>query len=301
MSDQRNERNGLYAGVLALALTGGLGAVHAVAAETEAKEAPSDIWLESRLITAYTLNPHLSPLELDVSVDEGVATVSGRVDNAIEHDLALEIARGVEGIHKVMDEIRVKPVLVSDGREPSREKDEDGPGFAGSVKDATITASVKMRLMWNRHTDGLDIDVTTHQGRVTLEGVVADDVTRDLAGEIAGNTNDVREVDNRLRVSARTDESIGQKVGKAVDKAGEVISDSWITTKVYAQLDNDDVIDSTDIRVTTQEGKVTLSGRVGSEIERQRAPEIAADVTGVTAIENRLEVEERVSQQTQQR
>jgi osmotically-inducible protein OsmY len=295
MATKRHTAQAPFTALLALPLLVGLAGtpVYAVEPPADAQVMYSNEWLKARLMTAYTLNRHLDPYTLRVDVQDGVATISGRVDNAVEHDLAIEIAKGVEGIREVEDRIRVQPMLAESSPELT---DEERSGFAIQVSDATITASVKMRLLWNRHTDGLDIAVTTHRGAVTLEGVVDDAVKRDLAGEIAANTHDVRAVDNRLRIMAGSGPTVGQKVGKAVDKAGAVLSDTWITTKVNAVLGNSDEVDSTEIKVSTKDGVVTLDGRVASAFERTRAPEIVADVVGVRQVENRLSISERLSQ-----
>lgn len=307
MSSKRYDQSRPNALPLALILTAGLAGSPVMAAQhPDTKAAPqagtaekvtySDEQLEARLTTAYKLNRHLYRYPLAVEVTDGVAQVSGQVDNAVEHDLAVEIANGVDGITRVDNRIRVTPELAQSSPEPT---DEASPGFARKVSDATTTASVKMRLLWNRHTDGLDIKVATSNGKVTLEGVVDSAVTRDLAGEIAANTHDVREVDNRLRLRDATVQqpTVGDKVGSAVDKAGETISDTWITTKVYASLDNNEEVESTGIKVSTSDGVVTLEGSVASETERLRAPEITANVAGVREIDNRLRVDPRLTQQ----
>jgi osmotically-inducible protein OsmY len=307
MSSKRYDQSRPNALPLALILAVGLAGSPVMAAQhpvtkaapqagTAEKVTYSDEQLEARLTTAYKLNRHLYRYPLAVEVTDGVAQVSGQVDNAVEHDLAIEIANGVDGISRVDNRIRVTPELAQNSQEPI---DQASPGFARKVSDATTTASVKMRLLWNRHTDGLDIKVATSNGKVTLEGLVDSAVTRDLAGEIAANTHDVREVDNRLRLRDATVQqpTVGDKVGSAVDKAGETISDTWITTKVYASLDNSDEVESTGIKVSTTKGVVTLEGSVGTEAERLRAPEITADVAGVHEIDNRLRVDPRLTQQ----
>lgn len=71
---------------------------------------------------------------------------------------------------------------------------------------------------------------------------------------------------------------------------GTQIDDATITTRVKAELTGDDVVRARDIDVDTLDGVVTLSGRVRSEEESERAEELAAGVQGVEDVDNRLEV-----------
>ena len=74
------------------------------------------------------------------------------------------------------------------------------------------------------------------------------------------------------------------------EKTGEVIDDSVITTKVKTSLLTEKGIDSTDISVKTDNGRVLLSGFVKSSNQRQRAEGLARQVNGVRAVENKIQV-----------
>lgn len=66
--------------------------------------------------------------------------------------------------------------------------------------------------------------------------------------------------------------------------------DTWITTKVKMALLVADDVSSTDVRVDTSEGKVTLYGTVSSAEERARAERAARDVEGVRELRSLLQV-----------
>ena len=74
------------------------------------------------------------------------------------------------------------------------------------------------------------------------------------------------------------------------EKTGEVIDDSVITTKVKTSLLAEKGIDSTDISVKTDNGRVLLSGYVKSSDQRHRAEQIARQTSGVRSVNNHLEV-----------
>ena len=73
-------------------------------------------------------------------------------------------------------------------------------------------------------------------------------------------------------------------------EAGEAITDSWITTKVKADLLTTDGVAGTDINVDTKEGVVTLKGNVKSKAEADKAVSVARGIKGVTKVESKLTV-----------
>ena len=76
----------------------------------------------------------------------------------------------------------------------------------------------------------------------------------------------------------------------AGERAGASLDDATLTAKVKAALLATDGISGTDISVETQQGKVILTGKVQDQAEALRAAEIASNVEGVQAVDNRIEV-----------
>ncbi|MEQ8234037.1 MAG: BON domain-containing protein [Gammaproteobacteria bacterium] len=157
-----------------------------------AGQAVQDAWIDGKLEGIYALNRQLEALDIDTEVKRGVVMLSGTVANRVERDLAGELARGVEGVQDVVNELDIKPDAPRD----------DEPGFAQWVADATTTAVVKSKLLANEHTSGLAIEVDTLADVVILSGRVDSTAERELAGEIAANTEDVAEVRNDLEVAS---------------------------------------------------------------------------------------------------
>lgn len=75
--------------------------------------------------------------------------------------------------------------------------------------------------------------------------------------------------------------------GKTV---GETIDDATITTRVKTAMLNDESVGGLRIDVDTFKGVVTLSGRVKSADERQRAVAVARSISGVTEVKDALQV-----------
>ena len=68
------------------------------------------------------------------------------------------------------------------------------------VDDRTISTSVKAKLLEDKNTGGMSINVDTLNGTVALSGFAKSQGEKDQAGMIARNTKGVREVHNNLVV-----------------------------------------------------------------------------------------------------
>jgi hyperosmotically inducible protein len=64
-------------------------------------------------------------------------------------------------------------------------------------------------------------------------------------------------------------------------------SDGWITTKVKSTYMYSTNVNSSDIDVATNNGVVTLTGKVDSGAERALAIELARNVKGVKSVESK--------------
>ena len=155
----------------------------------------ADAWIGGKIEGAYALNPHLNPFKIDTDVKGGVVTLSGVVESDIDRDLAAEIAKGVEGVNDVDNDLEVsaKPARKSAGA--------DTETFGQWVSDATTTATVKMKLVANGNVAARHIDVDTKNGVVTLRGQVSSGEEKDLAMQLAQNAQGVSKVTSQLTVS----------------------------------------------------------------------------------------------------
>lgn len=71
---------------------------------------------------------------------------------------------------------------------------------------------------------------------------------------------------------------------------GEYFDDSVITSKVKAEIFKDETLKSAEINVETFKGVVQLSGFVNSQVDIDRAVEVARSVKGVTSVKNDMRV-----------
>lgn len=85
----------------------------------------------------------------------------------------------------------------------------------------------------------------------------------------------------------------GYQLGKDERQPSVVASDSAITGKIKAKYVADSIVSVFNISVRTYEGKVTLSGTVGSYVARDQAFDLAKHTTGVKTVTNQIIVEDK--------
>jgi osmotically-inducible protein OsmY len=231
---------------------------------------------ETQIWTTYALNPHLRASDLQVSVRQGKATLSGNVEEGVNKELAEEIALGVTGVKAVENNIKVATDFVAPDTSLSR-------SYGETIDDSTITAVVKSKLAWSKYTNGLTTKVVTKLGRVTLTGSADSAESRDLAGRLAQNSRGVVAVDNQLLVG-NAKPSLAADAEQSMHEAGHEVADAWITTKVKSTFLYSNNVDGSDIAVTTSAGVVSLTGKVDSGVERALAIELAKNIRGVRSV-----------------
>lgn len=148
---------------------------------------------QGKLETALMFSEQLNTFKIDTDVSGNRAILKGEVSDDIEKELAGEVAKGVDGIDEVDNQLSV--TSAAHRRDPETEQ-----GLRGWVRDVGITAELKAEFLANAAIDGVEIDVSTERGVVTLEGEVDTKVAKDLAEQIARTAENVNGVKNRLSV-----------------------------------------------------------------------------------------------------
>jgi osmotically-inducible protein OsmY len=87
-----------------------------------------------------------------------------------------------------------------------------------------------------------------------------------------------------------TGAELGEKAAAAAAKAEETVTEAGITTKIKAKMALDDSVKARTIDVTTNGTTVTLTGTVGSVVERDRAVALARETAGVSNVVDHLTV-----------
>ncbi|MEG5265040.1 BON domain-containing protein [Pseudomonas sp. JDS28PS106] len=250
------------------------GATLAQAAQNDLAGQLAEARQEGSIWTAFALNRHLSPFKLDVDVEQGTAILKGKVENEVDRELAERIALDIEGIDKVDNQLQVDSAVAGE------------PGSRGALaqrfEDATLTATVKSKLLWSSVTEALHIDVDTRDGVVTLKGRAQSPEAKELAGSLATNTDGVITVNNLISISAA--DSIAAKAQPQNLSPAEQLSDAWVTSKVKSSLIYSRTLDGLNIKVSTDNGVVSLDGIVANFAEKELAVEIARNIRGVKGV-----------------
>lgn len=144
-----------------------------------------------------------------------------------------------------------------------------------SETDRKIETSIKNSYNFKTYLKSDDIQVKSTEGVVTLTGSVSKDYHKSLAQETAAELPGVKQVDNQIAL-------IGEQPAER--------SDGWVTMKVMAALLFHKNVTATGTEVHTENGVVTLAGKVDSEAQKELTAEYAKDVEGVKDVRNELTV-----------
>lgn len=192
--------------------------------------------------------------EIGVEVDNGVVTLTGTVDTYAKKIAAKEAAHRVCGVLDVADDVVVK--------------------LPGSLRrtDTEIAHAVREALEWNAFVPDTRIRSTVGDGWVTLEGEVSTLREKEDAEAAVRSLAGVRAVNNRLTVMpvkadpARLRQSIEEALERRAEREAEKI------------------------RVSVENGTVTLEGRVRTWPEKKAVLGTVSHAPGVRQLRDRLAV-----------
>jgi hyperosmotically inducible periplasmic protein len=156
--------------------------------KTGSEKPISDAWLTAKTKLALMADEDVSGTSINVDTSNGVVTLKGKVESEAEKAKAVEIARKIEGVKQVQDQLAVAPR--GDEKQTAQRPGQTGPsGAAAPAKRdaAQIAQQVRqqIRQTWTsgqlredgdslKGPDGTAIEVDVNDGIVTLEGKVRD-------------------------------------------------------------------------------------------------------------------------------
>lgn len=148
----------------------------------------SDAWLTTKVKSTLLYHRSVSGASTKVDVKNGIVTLRGEAASQAQKDLTAEYAKDIEGVKNVNNELVVTKNMTS--KRSAGEK----------IDDASITAQVKMTLLYHRSTSALNTKVETKNGVVTLHGKAKNAAEMDLAAKFANDVNGVKSVVNRMTI-----------------------------------------------------------------------------------------------------
>ena len=149
----------------------------------EAKQGMSDSWITSKTKIALFSDDRVKGSQVHVETTGGTVMLRGKVDDAEAKTAAGEIAKGIDGVKSVKNELQV----VAPGNRKAVDAD-----------DKQITKSIEDRFKQDPQLKNAKIDAKVNAGVVTLTGEVKSIGTSARASEVARGIPGVRSVKNDL-------------------------------------------------------------------------------------------------------
>jgi osmotically-inducible protein OsmY len=149
----------------------------------------SDAWLVTKVKATLLFHRSVSAGKTEVDVKDGVVTLRGNAVSQAQKDLTTEYAKDVEGVKDVKNEMTVSKTSKKT-HETAGEK----------IDDASITAQVKIALLFHRSTSALQTKVETKHGVVTLGGKARNAAEKDLVSKLVTDIKGVKSVNNRMTI-----------------------------------------------------------------------------------------------------
>jgi len=153
-------------------------------AAQETRTAVSDTWITSKAKIALFADERVKGTSVSVDTTKGVVHLRGKVDSDAAKAAATEIAKGIDGVQSVRNDLQVVA--------PTSRKMVD----AG---DQEIDKAVEARI--SRDAQLKKVDVRTDAGVVTLTGEVPTITASAKASEMARGVPGVKSVKNELAFS----------------------------------------------------------------------------------------------------
>lgn len=213
----------------------------------------SDKTLRQAVIDELEWDPSFNAQHIGVAVEDGVVTLTGHVASYIERLAAEKAVKRVKGVRAIAEEIEV--------RFPSDKKTSD---------DQIARRSLDV-IAWDSTIPKDKIQIKVQNGFVTLTGEVDWFYQRDDAEAAVRKLTGVKGLSNEIKVKPQVrGTDIKQRIETALKRNAEVEADG--------------------IKVTVQEGRVILDGKVKAWYERELAERTAWSAPGVISVEDRISV-----------
>jgi osmotically-inducible protein OsmY len=213
-----------------------------------------DVEVRDDVLAELAFEPSLDEAAVGVSVHDGIVTLSGHVKSYSERNAAEAATRRVKGVRGLVQklEVRLPADIVHD--------------------DEEIARRAANYLQWSVYPRLDDLKIKVEKGRVTLDGRAERYAQRVDAERLIQNLSGVTGVTNRISVKPST------------AKAPAVRAEIEKAFKRNAELE------SSNISISVDGGKVRLDGKVKAYYERALAERAAWSTPGVTAVDDRLNV-----------
>lgn len=149
----------------------------------------SDGWITTKVKTVLTFHKNVSASDTEINTRNGVVTLTGKAESEAQKQLTGEYAKDVDGVKEVRNDLAV----ITPAKPASQTMGE-------KIDDTSLTAQVKMTLLFHKSTRAISTKVVTRDGVVTLRGEAKNRAERDLASKLALDIKGVKQIKNKMTV-----------------------------------------------------------------------------------------------------
>ncbi len=226
---------------------------------------------------AFFYDPRVSPAAITVSVEDGIITLTGEVDNLKAKRAAERDAKNVVGVFGVNNHINVRPVFIPENK--------------------ALQKDVEAALRSDPIIEQWELDVKANNGVVYLNGTVDSYFEKLQAEDVASKTKGVVAVENNIETNDDNDFYNYNYYGwntlfppVQVDVDDSYKSDEEIKTSTLKHIYWSPYLDRDEVEVSVSNRIAVLEGTVETRREKVFA-EIYAMKGGAEEVINNIEVE----------